>query len=197
VFLAPWSRSRSRLKKKPGAGAGAAWEKNQEPEPEPLEKKVRSRSRSRKKICRLPSPGLCSNIIGHSIVQNFQPVSEIISEIQSNPSPLGYGIFFFKWSWKISNLSKCSKIIEHCHLVQNFPPVPEMLSEIQSDASPLGYSVFFSSNGLRKYKIIVYVDKYFNFTRPFRIFPPDPEMLKQIQYNPFPLGYGIFSSKMV
>ena len=50
------------LDKKPGAGA--AWEKNQEPEPEPelLEKKVRSWSRSRKKICRLPSPGIMSNI---------------------------------------------------------------------------------------------------------------------------------------
>ena len=45
-------------------------------------------------------------------------------------------------TWKIRNLSLCSKLIEHCHLVQNFPPVPEMLLKIQSDPSPLGYSVF-------------------------------------------------------
>ena len=28
---------------------------------------------------------------------------------------------FYKWSWKIRNLSLCRKIFEHCHLVQNFP----------------------------------------------------------------------------
>ena len=120
----------------------------------------------------------CRKIFEHChLVQNFPPVPEMLSKIQSDPYPLGYGIFFFKWSWKIRNFSKCSKIIEHSHLVQNFSPVPEMLSKIQSDPPPLGYSVFFSSNGLRKYKIIVYVDKYLNFTRLFRIFPPDPEMI--------------------
>ena len=115
-----------------------------------------------------------------------------MSKIQSNPSPLGFGIFFFKWSLKIRNLSKCSKIIEHCHLVQNFPPVPEMLLKIQSDPSPLGYSVFFSSNGLRKYTIWVLVDKYLNFTRLFRISHWFQKWYSKFNRNLFHRATGLF-----
>ena len=80
------------------------------------------------------------------MVQIFPPVPEMSSEIQSDPSPLGYGRFF-NWSWKIRNLILCRKIFEHCHLVQNIPPVPEMLSKIQSDPFPLYYSVFLFFKG--------------------------------------------------
>ena len=49
----------------------------------------------------------------------------MLSKIQSDPSPLGYGRFF-KWSEKIHNLSLCSKLIEHCHFIQNITPVSTM-----------------------------------------------------------------------
>ena len=74
------------------------------------------------------------------LVQNFPPVPEILSKILFDPSPLDYSVFF-KWSWKIRNLSLYSKRIEH--LVKNFPPVSEILSQNQSDPFPLRYSVFF------------------------------------------------------
>ena len=69
------------------------------------------------------------------------PVPEMLSKIQSDPSP-GYSVFF-KWSWKICNSSLSRKIFEYFHLVQNFPSFPEMLSKLQSDPFPMGYSVFF------------------------------------------------------
>ena len=73
-------------------------------------------------------------------------------------------------SWKIRNLSLCRKIFEHCHFVQNFPSVPEM--KIPSYPSPLGYGIFFSSNGLRKYAIRVYVEKYLKIFFSLRKFNP-------------------------
>ena len=56
---------------------------------------------------------------------------------------------------------------------KEFPP--EMISKIQSYFSPLDYGIFSSSNGLRKYAIWVYVEKYFNIVILFRITPvPEP-----------------------
>ena len=85
------------------------------------------------------------------------------------PTLLHWATAFFKIVLENRNLSLSSKIFGHCHLVPNFPPVPEMLSKIQSDPSPLGYSVF--SNGLGKYAIWVYVEKYLNIAIWFRISP--------------------------
>ena len=49
---------------------------------------------------------LCSKIIEHChFVQSCPPLQEMILTTQSDPSSLGYRIFFFKWSQKIRNLS--------------------------------------------------------------------------------------------
>ena len=65
----------------------------------------------------------------------------MLSKIQYNPPPVGYGRFFK--CLKIRNLSLFSIIIEHCHFVQNFTQVVvKMLSKIQSIPSPEGYGHF-------------------------------------------------------
>ena len=85
---------------------------------------------------------LCSIIIEHChLVHNFPPVPEMISQIQSDPSPLGYSVF----NRILEIRSLCGKIFLYCHLIQNFPPVPDTLSKIQSNPFPKGYSVFFCS----------------------------------------------------
>ena len=68
----------------------------------------------------------------------------MISKIQSDPSLLGYGIYFLQLVLKICNLSLCRKIFKHCHFVQNFPPAPEMLSKIPSISSWVRESVSLS-----------------------------------------------------
>ena len=90
---------------------------------------------------------LCRKMFEHcNQVQNFPPVPEMLSKIQSDPSPLGYGIFFFIWSQKIRNLSLSRQIFKHCHFVRNFPLDPEMYLQIQSDPFPLGYVIFFKKD---------------------------------------------------
>ena len=83
----------------------------------------------------------------YHFVQHFLPVPEMISNIQYDPSPLGYVIFFFFKRPQNTQFELMQKIFEHWHFVQNFPPFLEKISKIPSDPSPLGYG-FFSSNGL-------------------------------------------------
>ena len=48
------------------------------------------------KVLEIRNLSLCSEIIGHChFVHNFPPVPEMISKIQSDPSSLGKGIFFY------------------------------------------------------------------------------------------------------
>ena len=91
-------------------------------------------------------------------------------KFNQSSSTLGYS-FFSSRVLKNTQFEFMLKNILTLHLVQNFPWVPEMISKIQSDPSPLGYSIFFSSNCLKKYTIWVYVDKYLNIVRLFRISP--------------------------
>ena len=50
--------------------------------------------------------GLCRKIFEHChFVQNFPPVPEMISKMLSDPSPLGYGIFFLNMALLIRNLN--------------------------------------------------------------------------------------------
>ena len=114
-------------------------------------------------------------------------------------------------------MSLCRQIFEHCHFVQNFPPVPEMILKTQSDLlywatgfftlkclwkyaffpsvsqSQLGYRVF--SNGLRKYTIWVYVDKYLNIAICSE-FPLGSRNYIENSIRPSPLGYRIFLWKV-
>ena len=56
------------------------------------------------------------------------------NDIKNSTQPFAIGLqHFFKWSWKICNLSLCRDI-----------PflVPEILSKIQSNPSPFGNSIF-------------------------------------------------------
>ena len=104
----------------------------------------------------------------------FLPGPEMISKIQSDPSPLGYNVFS-NGLRKKCYFRLCSKIIVHCHL-QNFPPVPEMISKIQSDPSPLGYNVFSIWLYVILFfkwfqKVWVYVDKYLNNAIFFKFSP--------------------------
>ena len=67
---------------------------------------------------KLQDLSLCRKIFEHwHFVQNFPPVPEMLSKIQSDPSPLGYSVF--QMVLDICNFDLCYKIIEpclcHCH----------------------------------------------------------------------------------
>ena len=88
---------------------------------------------------------LCRKIFEHyHYVQNFPPVPEMLSIIQSDP--FHWATAFFQMVLEIHNLSLCSKIIEHCHFVQTFTPFDEMSSKIRSNpwATIFFYDLFYS-----------------------------------------------------
>ena len=101
---------------------------------------------------------ICSKIIWNwHFAQNFPPVPEMISKIQSAPSSLGYGTFssnglrkYAIWVYveNIWALPFCSE----------FPPGSKMLSKIQYDPSPFGYSVFFLQTRTHSTNETIYVN---------------------------------------
>ena len=118
-----------------------------------------------------------------------------ISKTQSDPSPLGYGLFFFKWS--LSKYAIWIYVEKYLNIViffQNFPPIPEMISKIQSVPSPLGYGIFFFQWSLSKHAIWIYAEKYLNIVILFRISPGSRNNIA-ISIRPFSIGLRDFFQK--
>ena len=97
-----------------------------------------------------------------------------------------------EWSWKIHNLSLCRKIILTLPFGSEFPPASRDVTKTAIRPFSIGLQQFFSSNGLRKYTIWVYVDKYLNIARLFR---NSPGSRNEIAYSFRPFSLRDFLQK--
>ena len=112
----------------------------------------------------------CSKIFKYChLVQNFPPVTDMLSKIQFDPFHWATAFFILKGFGGFSK--KCSQILKSSFSIYSYSVLTSILDSFPTVPNP--YRASLNSvrlNGIRKYTIWVYIAKSLNIAIWFRIF---------------------------